>query len=269
VDHFPGSGATAPVGSVVDTIMEWLMVLAFGAAGGAGAYVASRVRTSRTDRREKAEELEQVRKIADEDVTVFGEQLQRLGGLVDGHELDEATRADYQIALDAYEHAKFAAPRLRAVDEISALVDTLAGGRYAILCVRAGLAGEPAPERTLPCFFNPQHGPSARKVMWTSARTGTRTVPACGRCATQLAAREKPEVRTVRVGGRTVPYWEAGATFHPYSRGYFSADAAVGASMGWVLVVAETGSSFGYGGSGFEGGYGGFDGGGGDGGGGT
>ena len=251
------------------------MVLAFGAAGGAGAYAASRVRTARTERRERAEELEQVRRVADEDVTVFGEQLQRLGDRVAGHELDQPTREDYQLALDAYEHAKFAAPRMREADEISALVDTLASGRYAILCVRARLVGEPVPERTLPCFFNPQHGPSSRNLMWTSPRTGTRTVPACARCASQLAAREKPEVRTVRFGGRTVPYWEAGATFHPYSRGYFAADAAVGASMGWVLLVAETGSSFGYGGSGFDGGYGfgdvggGYDGGGYDGGGGT
>ena len=186
------------------------MVLVFGAAGGAGAYAASRVRTARGDRRERAEQLEEARRLADEDVTVFGEQLQRLGDLVEGHELDEETRHDYQLALDAYEHAKFDAPRLREVDQISSLVDTLASGRYSIVCVRARLAGEPVPEMRLPCFFNPQHGPSSRNVMWTSPRTGTRTVPACSRCATQLAAREKPEVRTVSIGGRRVPYWEAG-----------------------------------------------------------
>ena len=65
------------------------------------------------------------------------------------------------------------------VDEISSLVDTLATGRYSMVCVRARLAGEPVPELRVPCFFNPQHGPSARDVMWTSPRTGTRTVPAC------------------------------------------------------------------------------------------
>lgn len=249
------------------------MVLAFGAAGGAGAYVASRFRVTRSERRERAQELEDVRRLADEDVTVFGEQLQRLGTRVEGHELDEETRRDYQLALDAYEHAKFDAPRLREVDQISTLVDTLASGRYAIVCVRARLAGGPVPERTLPCFFNPQHGPSSRNVMWTSPRTGTRTVPACARCTAQLAAREKPEVRTVTVGGRKVPYWEAGSTYHPYSRGYFPADVAAGVNLGWVHLVAETGTSFGYGGSGFEGGYGfgdvggGYDGGGGDGGG--
>ena len=51
------------------------------------------------------------------------------------------------------------------------------------------------------------------------------------RCATQLAAREKPEVRTVRIGSRTVPYWEAGASLQPYSRGYFPADAAGRAAL--------------------------------------
>ncbi len=255
------------------------MVLVFGAAGGAGAYAASRVRTARGDRRERAEQLEEARRLADEDVTVFGEQLQRLGDLVEGHELDEEARHDYQLALDAYEHAKFDAPRLREVDQISSLVDTLASGRYSIVCVRARLAGEPVPEMRLPCFFNPQHGPSSRNVMWTSPRTGTRTVPACSRCATQLAAREKPEVRTVSIGGRRVPYWEAGASTAPYSRGYFPEGSAAAASMAWMYFQPDSALAGGgafftggimpsdYGGvGGFDGG--GYDGGGGDGGGG-
>jgi hypothetical protein len=253
--------------------MEWLMVLGLGAAGGAGAYVANRVRVVRGERRERHEDLLAMRTLAEEDVTVFGEQLQRLGERVADRELDADTRLDYQTALDAYERAKFDAPRLDQVDQISSLVDTLATGRYAMTCVRARVAGQPLPELRVPCFFNPQHGPSARNVVWTSPRTGTRTVPACVRCDAQIAHREKPEVRMVRVGGRKVPYWEAGATYHPYSRGYFPADSAAAISLGWAFYVAEAGSSAGYGGGVFDGGYsfgdyGGYDGAGGDGGGG-
>ncbi len=167
-------------------------MLAMALGGGAGAYGAQRIRAARADRRERAVELEGVRRLADEDVTVYGEQLQRLGDEVTGRELDEDTRRDYQTALDAYERAKWDAPRLQQIDEISNLVDTLASGRYALACVRARIAGGPVPELRVPCFFNPQHGPSAREVMWTSTRHGTRRVPACRLCATRVAAHEKP-----------------------------------------------------------------------------
>ncbi|MGZ5400233.1 MAG: hypothetical protein ACXWDM_09480 [Nocardioides sp.] len=242
--------------------MEWF-VLVLAAGGGAGAYGAQRFRANRADRREKAVQLDGVRRLADEDVTVFGEQLQRLGNEVAERELDSDTRQDYQVALNAYERAKWDAPRLQEIEEISSLVDTLAAGRYALACVQARIVGEPIPELRVPCFFNPQHGPSARTVLWTSARTGTRRVPACSRCAAQVAAREKPEVRIVEIGGRRVPYWEAGSLFHPYSRGYFPEGSALSATMAWMYVQPDWGSVAG---GGFSGGaagdYGGFEGGG-------
>ncbi len=246
--------------------MEWLLALA--AAGGAGIYGVRRLSTMREDRRRRAAELVQVRQIADEDVTVFGDQLRRLGERVGDQELDEDGRADYQTALDAYERAKWDAPRMEHIDEISALVDTLATGRYAMVCVRARLAGDPPPELRVPCFFNPQHGPSSKDVRWTSPRHGTRRVPACSRCAQQVASHQKPEVRKVKIGARTVPYWEAGGSLHPYSRGYFPSDAAAaGYGMAWIYTAPDLGSSFydhgGYGGYDGGGGGGGFDGGGG------
>ena len=250
--------------------MEWLLLIA--AAGGAGVYGVRRLISVRDDRRRQAVELEQVRHIADEDVTVFGDQLRRLGEAVGERTLDEDARTDYQTALDAYERAKWDAPRLEHIDQISTLVDTLATGRYAMVCVRARLAGQPVPELRVPCFFNPQHGPSARDVTWTSVRHGTRRVPACSRCASQVAAHEKPEVLTVQIGPRTVPYWEAGARLDPYSRGYFPAEsAAVGMAVTWIYTAPDVGAgSYGDHGGGFDGGGfdGGFDGGGFDGGGG-
>jgi hypothetical protein len=253
--------------------MEWLMLLVLGGAGGAGAYAAQRARVSRAERRASAEELDQVRQVADEDVTVFGEQLRRLGHHVAEVELDERGREDYQVALDAYEHAKREVTRIDRFEQVSSLVDTLATGRYAMVCVRARVAGEPVPELTVPCFFNPQHGPSDHKVMWTSSRTGTRRVPACSRCAAQVTAREKPEVFMIGVGGRKVPYWEAGATYHPYSRGYFPEGQASTSAMMWMYASPDAallgltgydGPSFGAHGSMDAGG---FDPGGGDGGG--
>lgn len=226
-------------------------------------YTARRISARRADRRAQAEILEEMRRLANEDVTVFGEQLQRLGDTVAGRTIDHDAERDYQTALDAYERGKWDAPRMQDPDEISRLVDTLAKGRYALACVHARINGRPLPEHRVPCFFNPQHGPSTRDVMWTSARHGTRSVPACTRCATQLASRERPEVLTVNMGSRAVPYWEAGATLNPYSRGYFPAHpTTAGALVTWIYAAPDAnwgshGSEGGGFGTGFDGGFGG------------
>lgn len=214
--------------------MEWLLLVL---AGGGGVVVARRLTALRAFRREHAEELDDVRRLADEDVTLFGEQLQRLDSEVGGHRLDPACRLDYQRALDAYESAQREVPRLRDPDEVSKITDTLASGRYALACVQARVAGREVPAPRVPCFFNPQHGPSVTDVVWTRPGRGTRTVPACAQDAARVAARERPELRTVRIGSRSVPYWEAGAAYLPYSRGYFPADAIGlgGVALGWAF----------------------------------
>ena len=156
--------------------MEWVLV-ALAALGGGGSYAAWRVRGLRDERRRRAEELDGVRRLAEEDVTIFGEQLTRLGQDLADRELDQETRDDYQAALDAYERATFSAPRLGSTDELSSVIDTLATGRYSMACVRARVAGREVPELRVPCFFNPQHGPSTRDVMYTVPRRGTKKLP--------------------------------------------------------------------------------------------
>jgi len=180
-------------------------------------------RRRREQARVAAEELEAVIRIADEDTTVLGEQLSALGRDTEGVVLDERSREDYQGALDAYESAKRAVPRLGSAEEVSGVVDTLSTGRYLLACVRAALEGQPRPELRTPCFFNPQHGPSVRDVRWTMpGGHGTRTVPACAQDAARVLAGEHPDVRTVRVGQSDTPYWQAGEAFLPYGKDYFT-----------------------------------------------
>lgn len=254
--------------------MWWLLA----ALGGGGAVLASRYAWDRRAARQgDAEELEEIRKLADEDVTLLGEELTRLDTHVSGQTLDADARADYQVALDAYEAAQRTVKGIRKSADISAVTDTLATGRYAIVCVQARVRGEQVPERRVPCFFNPQHGPSTTDVVWTQPKVGTRTVPACAQDAARIRAGDEPEVRFVQFHSRRVPYWEAGAAVMPYGQGYFGAGAGAsyialssfetqaGTAGGWGEAGAHGG---GYdGGAGYDGswGDGGGDGGGGEG----
>ena len=199
--------------------MEWLVMLVL--AGG-GAFGAQRWRGRVVGRRQRREELEAVRTLADEDVTFLGEQLQRLDAEVAGRALDEAARLDYQRALDAYEAAQRLVPRLEEAEEVSKVTDILSSGRYALACVQARVAGLPVPELRAPCFFNPQHGPSVRDVVWTRPGHGTRTVPACAQDAARVANGERPDLRLVRLASQKVPYYEAGEAYLPYGKGYFA-----------------------------------------------
>ncbi len=140
--------------------------------------------------------------------------------------------------------------------------------------MRARVANRPVPELRVPCFFNPQHGPSVRDVLYTVPRRGTQQLPACRMCATRVKEKEKPEIRMVTVGSRRLAYWEAGAAYMPYSQGYFPAEATAAAAFTWAYGAAYGGAFSpgvgdvahgNVGDFGFDGDFGGgFDGGGGD-----
>jgi hypothetical protein len=164
----------------------------------------------RASRRAEAEALAQVVKLCDEDITLLGEQLRRLDDESEQRPLDEAVRIDYQAALDAYESAQRSVRKVSERDQIAPVIDTLNDGRYALACVQARLAGDPRPDKRVPCFFNSQHGPSVTDVMFTArAGGGTRRVAACAQDAARVEAGEKPVVRTVEIGGQRVAYRDA------------------------------------------------------------
>lgn len=212
-----------------------LALIAGGAAVAGGRWLWDR----RARRAEDATELAGVKALADEDVTLLGEELHRLD--VELGRLGAEGRADYQKALDAFESAERLVRDLQSVDQISRVTDTLATGRFALACVRSRLNDEPLPELRVPCFFNPQHGPSVRDVVFTPRRRGTRTVPACAQDAARVQAGEQPEVRMITIGARKVPYWEGGLAYMPYGAGYFVSGALAGGEvLAWAFVPAST-----------------------------
>ena len=197
-----------------------------------------------------AEEMASVKEAADEDVTQFGEELQRLDLDLAGSELDEVARQDYQRALDSYEDAKKSVDAVTAPEEIRHVTEILEDGRYAVACVKSRAAGEPLPQRRAPCFFNPQHGPSVRDVSWSPERGAPRQVPACAADAERVEAGAEPASRQVMVGSRRVPYWQAGPAYAPWAAGYFGAFGL----MEMMFIGTMMGAAFG--GFGADGSYG-------------
>lgn len=208
----------------------------------------------------EADELTKVKAFAEEDVTKFGEELQRLDTEVIARDLDEPTQQDYQRALDEYEGAKTALESVNKPDDIKGVTEILEDGKYAIACVRARLTGEDLPQRRPPCFFNPQHGPSTEDVDWMPPGGAERKVPVCAADGERVKAGAEPDIRKIQQGSQRVPYWQGGPAYAPFMQGYFAGFATM---MPAFFMGAMMGGMWdGYG----DGGYadGGGDGGGGD-----
>jgi len=224
---------------------------------GVGLYRRAAINSREaTARAELETQLSTSKRAADEDVTKFGEELQRLDSDVAGHALDEGMQQDYQRALDAYEDAKTSLDAVQRPDEIRHVTEILEDGRYAVACVKARIAGDPLPAKRPPCFFNPAHGPSSRDVEWAPPGGAARAVPACPADAERVLAGADPYIRTVQVGAQRVPYWEGGQAYAPWAQGYYSrwngSDLLAGALMGSFLF-GGMGPVFGGIGSGLEG----------------
>jgi hypothetical protein len=192
-----------------------------------GGLVVAAVAAGRSSKRRALErreaELEPVKRLAQEDVTALGVELQDLDIDVAGSQLGAGENADYQRALDAYESAKIAADAMARPEDVRHVTEILEDGRYAMACVRARVAGRALPQRRPPCFFDPRHGMSVVDVPYTPPGGAQRDVPACQLDAERVRAGAEPDIRKVMVGSRRVPYWQGGRAYQPYAMGYFGA----------------------------------------------
>lgn len=184
------------------------------------------VRFGRRQRREaRLAELEAfrlVRRAADEDVTVFGEELRRLDDETMTTELDDSMRTDYAAALDAYERAKAGLVAAETTSHITDVTRTLADGRFAHACVLAGRDGSARPTRREPCFFNPAHGPAHHDVAWAPPGGVPRDVAVCFRDLERLSAGEQPDVRMLRVGNRRAAWFASGPSYVAWASGWYA-----------------------------------------------
>lgn len=218
--------------------MEQLIGLLVVAAVIVGIVLLAKRAKAAADAR-RAEEAERqlapVKKLADEDVTALGEELQDLDLAMAGRELDEGERADYQRALDAYESAKEAVTQIKKPDDVRHVTEILEDGRYAMACVQARVAGDELPSRRPPCFFDPRHGMATEDVSYTPPGGAERDVPACALDAQRVRAGAEPDIRKVMVGAERRPYWNGGPAYAPYAGGYFGMNMLPMMFMGMMI----------------------------------
>ncbi|GAA4683324.1 hypothetical protein GCM10023347_42920 [Streptomyces chumphonensis] len=217
-------------------------------AGGVGFYALRRRSRRREEERRRAE-LEKLRVVVDEDITAFGEELNRLDFRPGEPGADDAMRTDYTRALDAYEGAKEGMAGAREPRDVQPVTQRLAEGRFALATLDARRTGAPLPkEDRTPCFFDPRHGPSVTDVRWAPPGGTTRPVPACAADAERLAEGEEPDSRMVPTDRGPQPYWNAGPVYGPWAGGYFGGALLPGLLMGTMLGGMMTGpGAYGYG----------------------
>ncbi|BDM70964.1 hypothetical protein HEK616_44510 [Streptomyces nigrescens] len=202
--------------------------------GGGGAYAISRRNRRRRQEEERAA-LEQLRTVVDEDITAFGEELDRLDFRPDEPGADDAMRADYSHALDAYENAKSAMAAAQHPGDVQAVTKALEDGRFSLATLAARREGRPLPERRLPCFFDPRHGPSVVDAAWAPPGGAERVVPVCAADKSRLDDGREPLTRTVRTESGDRPYWDAGPAYAPWAGGYFGGGLLPGLLVGTLL----------------------------------
>ncbi|MFD9871453.1 hypothetical protein ACFXI8_06895 [Streptomyces niveus] len=242
---------------------------------GAGVYAVLRRNRLRKEERDR-QALEKLRVVVDEDITAFGEELDRLDFHPGEKGADDAMRADYEHALDAYEKAKSLMAAAARPDDVRGVTEALEDGRFSLAALAARREGAPLPERRSPCFFDPRHGPSVKDVDWSPPPGGAvRPIPVCAADAARLEDGDDPMTRMVQTEYGPRPYYDAGPAYGPWAGGYFGGGILPGLLVGTLLGTALStpayaadfggGDYTGYdgGGSGGDwGGGGGFDGGG-------
>jgi len=205
------NSASGSSGSGVSILIPLLVIVVLG---GVGFYFLRR-----RSKRVQAERLDAVRAVLDEDVTQLGE---RLGAFdLSDTRLDDEGRADLQKALDSYSAASDKAATASNDADITAATGELEEGRYALACVEARMDGRPTPAHRAPCFVDPRHGPSVNDIDWAPQGGVAHPVPVCAACESTIAAGGRPDAREVQAGGQRVPYWQGGAAYAPYARGYY------------------------------------------------
>ena len=253
-----GSGTSSGGGSSATGL---LVVLGLAGAGAAGLIGFTRHRS----KKQNAIATATVRKTLDEDITAFGEALDKLDVDLSDPRLGDDGRAELGAALDKYDESKRAAAAMTSPQDAANVTAPLDEGRWRVACVEARLAGQPLPERRPPCFFDPRHGQSVQDVPFAPSGGAIRDVPACQACAVAVQSGLNPNTRMVESSNGTRPYYESGQEYAGYTSGYYRNNTDLFSTIfmatmiGNMMAAPHYGNAGNYGGDSSGGGWGGGD----------
>jgi hypothetical protein len=197
---------------------------------------------SRRRRRRQQEEAEfaEVREVARDDVVALGDDIRSLDIDMEMADVDPEAKQHYGLAVERYTAASEALDLARRPQDVQRVTELLEEGRWAMEAAKAEMAGQPAPERRPPCFFDPRHGPSVTDVEWAPPGGQPRAVPACAADAVRIQDGDEPDARQVTMHGERVPYWQAGPALAPWAGGFFGGGLLPGLFAGSLLGGAFT-----------------------------
>ncbi len=161
-----------------------------------------------------------VRRVAEEDVTQLGHQV---AATPVPASLEPDAAQDFEAALGAYETAKELLAVAEHPDDLQWVSRSIDDGRFALATLAARREGRELPSRRPPCFFDQRHGLSVADVQWAPQGGVQREVPACAACQAWVADGLDPAVRQVQTPYGDRPYYDAGAEFGPWARGWYGA----------------------------------------------
>jgi hypothetical protein len=211
----------------------WLLLALIGLPAAAIGW-GRRQRRKREEERARAE-LAEVVQVAREDLVALGDDIRALDLDVQMPDVDPEAKQHYGQAVERYTEAEQALDRARRPEDIEPVTSALEEGRWAMSAAKAELAGERAPERRAPCFFDPRHGPSVTDAEWAPPGGQPRPVPVCAADLQRMQDGIDPEARQVPVGGQMVPYWAAGPAYMPWAGGFFGGGLLPGLFLGSML----------------------------------
>ena len=201
---------------------------------GLGGVVAAVVSGRRRRRRER-EQLAEVKTVARDDLVALGDDIRALDLDEQMPDADPEAKRYYGQAVDGYTRAEAAFDSARRPEDLEFVTRPLEEGRYAMTAAKARFAGEPVPERTPPCFFDPRHGPSVEQIEWAPPGGQPRPVPVCAADAQRIRDGEEPMTRQIDVGGQPTAYWNAPGYYGGWSGGFFGGFGGGGFLPGLLL----------------------------------
>ncbi|MEU8227682.1 hypothetical protein [Kribbella sp. NPDC048915] len=191
-------------------------------AGGAAGIIAlwttvTGLGARRARRQDEAAHLKVAQPLLDEEIIALSQQVSALPTTTD----PQKSKLSKDI-LDTVEKARQRLDAAKGDKDIEAVSTLLGSARYGLVCLEAVRAGQPIPEPTAPCFFDPRHGPSTAQVRWKPERGAEREVDVCAACKQRDEAGAEPAIRMVKGFQLERPYWEYAEDLSAYVNGYWS-----------------------------------------------